>query len=140
MARQSLLTRPRAPHLSVVLNEAVLHRRVGDGGVMTEQLRRLAEAARQGNVSVRLLPWSAGVHGGLGAGSGFNLLGFPEDPVTGQPLEPPLAYVDSLTGAMYLTKPDQVGPYQLAWDDLDRKALDTGASQELIHTAIREHS
>jgi transcriptional regulator with XRE-family HTH domain len=140
MERQSLLTRPRAPHLSVVLNEAVLHRRVGDSGVMTEQLRRLVEATRQGNIRVRIIPWSAGVHGGMSASGGFSLLGFPEDPVTGQPLEPPLAYVDSLTGAMYLTKPDEVSAYQLAWDDLDRKALDTGASHDLIQAAIREHS
>ena len=141
MERQSLLTRrPHAPHLSVVLNEAVLHRRVGDGSLMTEQLQHLVQATQHGNVSVRIVPWSAGVHAGLGAGGGFSLLDFPEDPGSGQPLEPPLAYVDSLTGAMYLTKPDEVRVYQLAWDDLDRRSLDTSASQALIHSVIKEHS
>lgn len=136
MERQSLLTRPRAPHLAVVLNEAVLHRPVGGRNLMAEQLAHLAKASEQSNVSVRIVPYSAGVHGGMSAAGGFAMLEFPDDPVTGQPLEPPLAYVDSLTGAMYLTKPDEVRAYQLAWEDLDRHALDQAASRAAILTVF----
>jgi transcriptional regulator with XRE-family HTH domain len=137
MQRQVLLARPRAPHLRVVLSEAVLHRLVGDRGLMTDQLRHLVDAGQRGNISVRIVPWSAGAHGGMAAASGgFSLLEFPADSITGQPLEPPLAYVDSLTGAMYLTKPDEVGAYQLAWEDVERAALDGAASRAAIITAM----
>jgi hypothetical protein len=135
MERQSLLTRPRAPHLDVILNEAVLHRLVGGAEVMAEQLNHLLEVTQRANVSVRILPWSAGVHGGMAA-SAFSMLDFPTDPHTGEQLEPPLAYVDTLTGAMYLNKPGEVSAYQLVWDDLGKRALDGASSREMITTAL----
>jgi len=137
MERQSLLTRPRAPHLKVVLTEAVLRPLVGGPELMAEQLAHLAKVSEQANVSVRVVPYSAGMHGGMSAASGgFLMLDFPADPVSGQPLEPPLAYTDSLTGALYLSKPDEVRAYQLVWDDLDRRALDESASRAAIAAAM----
>lgn len=137
MERQSLLTRTRAPHLTVILNEAVLHRPVGGDKVMHEQLGHLLEVTERANVSIRILPWSAGVHGGLGAASSFTLLDFPADPRTGEPLESPLVYVDTLTGAMYLHKPGEVDAYRLVWADLDRRALDQPDSRTMISTAAK---
>lgn len=135
LERQSLLTRPRAPHLDVILNEAVLHRLVGGAVVMAEQLKHLLEVTQRANVSVRILPWSAGVHGGMAA-SAFAMLDFPTDPHSGEQLEPPLAYVDTLTGAMYLNKPGEVSAYQLVWDDLGKRALDAASSREMITNAL----
>lgn len=135
MERQSLLTRPRAPHLDVILNEAVLHRLVGGKAVMAEQLRHMLEVTSRANVSVRILPWSAGVHGGMAA-SAFAMLDFPTDSHSGEELEPPLAYVDTLTGAMYLNKPGEVGAYRLVWDDLGKRALDGPSSKRLITTVL----
>lgn len=131
LERQSLLTRPTASHLSVILNEAVLHRPVGGEAVMAEQLENLLDVT----ASIRILPWSAGVHGGMGASSTFMLLDFPKDPHTGEELEPPLAYVDTLTGAMYLNKPSEVDAYRLVWDDLDKRALGEAASRKMIIAA-----
>jgi hypothetical protein len=136
MERQSLLTRPRAPHLNVVLNEAVIRRPVGGDAVMAEQLDHLLTMTQRAGVSIRILPWSVGVHGGMGASS-FTVLNFPNDPHTGEPLEPPLVYVDTITGAMYLNKPDEAKAYHLVWQDLEQRALDPDASNELI-TAARE--
>ncbi|HEX6074575.1 MAG TPA: helix-turn-helix transcriptional regulator [Micromonosporaceae bacterium] len=135
LARQSVLTRPRAPHLNVVLNEAVLHRPVGGPAVMAEQLDHLLTMIQRAVVSVRVLPWSVGVHAGMGAANSFTLLRFPQDPHTGEPLEPLLVYVDTLTGAMYLNKPDEAKAYHLVWDDLERRALDPGTSKDMITTA-----
>ncbi|MGH3569751.1 MAG: helix-turn-helix domain-containing protein [Pseudonocardia sp.] len=136
LERQSLLTRPRAPHLTTILNEAVLHRPVGGNTVMTEQLEHLLEVTRQAAVTIRILPWSAGVHAGLGA-STFALLDFPTDTYTSEPLEPPLVYVDTLTGAMYLHKPDEISAYRLVWDDLQRRAHTEATSQKMISTALK---
>jgi len=136
--RQSLLTRPRAPHLRVILDEGVLHRLVGGPELMAEQLRHLADAGTQSNVSVRVLPYTAGAHGGMAAHTSFTLLEFPDDPVSGQPYEPPLAYVDSLTGAMYLEKPEEVGAYLRVWADIDGRALNEDASRTTILTTMKE--
>lgn len=136
MERQSLLTRPRAPHLSVILNEAVIRRPVGGPAVMAEQLDCLLTQMQQSNVSVRVVPFSVGLHA---ASSGFTVLNFPTNDL-GELLEPPLAYVETLTGALYLNKPDEVRVYELTWDDLVERALDESASRELITEAMEGYS
>jgi DNA-binding XRE family transcriptional regulator len=137
LERQSLLTRPRAPHLAVILNEAVLHRPVGGEAVMAEQLQHLLEVTQRSSVSIRILPWSAGAHGGMAAASSFSLLDFPADPRTDEPLEPSLAYVETLTGSMYLNKPDEVSAYQLVWEDLQERAVDEAESKKMISAASK---
>lgn len=137
MERQSLLTRRRAPHINVILNEAVIRRPVGGPAVMTDQLRHLLELMQQSNISVRVVPFSAGLH--ASCGSGFTVLGFPSNDL-GDLLEPPLAYVDTLTGALYLNKPDEVHAYDLTWADLEGKALDEDKSRELITEAMEGFS
>jgi transcriptional regulator with XRE-family HTH domain len=56
MQRQQVLTREPVAEISVVLDESVLKRRVGDGLVMHEQLQRLAREADRPNVTLRILP------------------------------------------------------------------------------------
>jgi transcriptional regulator with XRE-family HTH domain len=65
MARQSLLTQDDPIDLRVVLDEAVLSRPVGGDEVTCDQLLRLIEAARLPNVTIQILPFAAGPHGGL---------------------------------------------------------------------------
>lgn len=139
MERQSLLARSTAPHLSVVLNEAVLRRPVGSATTMADQLAHVLDVAGQrDNVSVRVIPFSVGVHGGM-AGSAFYILEFPTGP-GGMPLEPTLAYIDTFTDAVYANEPDKVRVYQNAWDDLMKKALDVSASRQLITEARKGFS
>ena len=56
MLRQERLTREPVLQLSVVLDEAVLLRRVGDRGVMRAQLERLLDVADMANVDLRVMP------------------------------------------------------------------------------------
>jgi transcriptional regulator with XRE-family HTH domain len=55
MRRQEVLIRRPPLQLSAVVDEAVLHRRVGGPEVMREQLRHLIEVAQLPNVSLRVL-------------------------------------------------------------------------------------
>ncbi len=88
MARQTLLTRVTDPPvLQVVLNEAILHRPVGGEKVMVRQLERLIEAGGLATVSVRVMPFSAGLHHGIMSGP-FEILRFPLNG-NGQDTEPP---------------------------------------------------
>lgn len=136
--RQRLLHHPRPPHLSVVLSEAVLRRAVGGRKVMAAQLQHLLDAAQSPSLELRVLPFEAGVHGGMT--SAFTILEFPAMPGGTEPLEPPLVYVDSLTGALYLDKPTEVAAYELAWSDLAARALDKKTSRTFITTTMEEYT
>ncbi|HZY57622.1 MAG TPA: DUF5753 domain-containing protein, partial [Rubrobacteraceae bacterium] len=137
MERQSLLTRPRAPHLSVIIAETALHRPVGGPKVMAEQLQHLLDVTQRASVSVRILPSNVGVHGGMAA-SAFSMLDFPTDPRSGEALEPPLVYMDTMTAAAYLHKAGEIQAYRMVWDDLTARALDESSSRELIDKISRE--
>lgn len=138
MRRQDLLARPRAPRLDVILNEAVIRRPVGGPGAMARQLEHVLTASQQINISVRLVPFAAGGHAGAGANA-FTILDFPSDQ-NGEQLEPPLAYMDTLTGAMYLNKPNEVAAYRTVWQDLKNKALDSQRSKTMIIEALEGFS
>jgi transcriptional regulator with XRE-family HTH domain len=57
--RQKVLNRESGLELSVVLDESVLRRRVGDERVMYEQLQRLAHEIDRPNLTLRILPLDA---------------------------------------------------------------------------------
>ena len=76
LERQKRLTAPDAPSLWVVLDEAVLLRQVGGPAVMAGQLAHIGQMAGQPNVTVQVLPFTAGAHPAM-LGS-FTLMQFPD--------------------------------------------------------------
>ncbi|HWR48160.1 MAG TPA: DUF5753 domain-containing protein, partial [Pseudonocardiaceae bacterium] len=137
IARQALLTRVTdPPTLQVVLNEAILHRPVGGEKVMVRQLERLVELGELPTVSLRVMPFGAGLHHGILSGA-FQILRFPLNG-NGQETEPPTVYVDGLTGALYLDKPREIDRYDTAFANIWESSLDDKASEDLITQAARE--
>jgi len=63
--RQAVLTRDPPPTLWVLMDEAALQREIGDAATMAAQLRHLAAASERPNITIQILPWSAGAHAGL---------------------------------------------------------------------------
>jgi len=59
MLRQQVLERDPGLQLSVVIDESVLKRRIGDDSVMHEQLQRLAREADRPNLRLQILPLDA---------------------------------------------------------------------------------
>ena len=59
MQRQQVLDREPGLQLSVVLDESILKRRIGNERVMYEQLQRLAHEADRPNVTLQILPLDA---------------------------------------------------------------------------------
>jgi transcriptional regulator with XRE-family HTH domain len=59
MRRQQVLDRKPELQLSVVLDESILRRRIGDERVMHEQLQRLVHDADRPNVTLQILPLDA---------------------------------------------------------------------------------
>ncbi len=131
MTRQAILRRgASAPALHVVLNEAVLRRPVGGAAIMAGQLARLAKVATLPHVSLRVLPFSAGVHAGF-LSRPFVLLEFPSYG-NGRASEPPTVYVEGYTGALYLDKQSEIERYARAFAAIQDSALDTATSSAVI--------
>lgn len=65
MGRQTLLTKRNAPTLHTILDEMVLRRPVGEPGVMKRQLLHLLVCAQRPNITLRVVPFSAGATPGL---------------------------------------------------------------------------
>ena len=59
MRRQNVVDREAGLNLSVVIDESVLQRRVGNEQVMYEQMQRLARDADRPNVTLQILPMDA---------------------------------------------------------------------------------
>jgi transcriptional regulator with XRE-family HTH domain len=120
--------------LSVVLDESVLLRQVGEREVMRAQLERLAELSALDNVDLRVLPL-AGRHP-FGTGS-FNLLSFA--PLLG--IDPPadVIYVELLTrNEVYAEDEEEAREYQLAFRQLLADSLDQSQTRELITRVMRD--
>ncbi|MCA1677328.1 MAG: helix-turn-helix domain-containing protein, partial [Actinobacteria bacterium] len=101
-ARQQRLTSEDPLILRAVINEAALRREVGSPDVMHGQARKLVEAAELPNVTVQVLPFSAGAHPGMA--DVFAALRFPEEPTN-------TIFVELHGGAIYLESPSQVKRY-----------------------------
>jgi transcriptional regulator with XRE-family HTH domain len=103
VARQTLLTRPGAPGLWAVVDEAALRRPVGGPKVMRAQLEWLIDATKLPNVTLQILPFGAGAHPAMvGA---FSILRFPDQEL------PDIVYLEHLTNALYLDKREDVERY-----------------------------
>jgi N-glycosylase/DNA lyase len=122
--RQEILRRPDPPTFCVVLDEAALHRCVGDSSVMREQLAVMIQAAQELRTSIRIIPFDAGAHVGLD--SRFVTLHLRDEP------EPQLVYVEGLGGYHSIDDPAELVRYSEAWDRITAKALSTERSLELI--------
>ncbi|HEY7596487.1 MAG TPA: helix-turn-helix transcriptional regulator [Actinophytocola sp.] len=72
--RQHRLSESDGPQASFVLDEAVLHRRVGGPSVMRNQLLHLKEVANAGDVTILVVPFTSGTH--LGMAASFTIFEF----------------------------------------------------------------
>jgi hypothetical protein len=67
LKRQELLKRAEAPRLFFILDEAVIRRIVGSKDLMRHQFQELIEAADMPNITVEVVPFTAGLVPGLQA-------------------------------------------------------------------------
>jgi transcriptional regulator with XRE-family HTH domain len=131
MARQVVLTRPDPPNVWAVLDEAVLRRPVGGADVMRAQLKHLLEIARQPNVSIQIIPFQAGGH--AAAGGPFSILRFTERDL------PDVVYLEQLTSALYLDKPEIIDNYLMVMERLCMEAATPPDSTRAIRAMLRDH-
>jgi transcriptional regulator with XRE-family HTH domain len=127
MERQSIFSQPKPPEAWLIIDETVLHRRIGDTKTMYDQLGQLAAMAKRPNILIQVLPAAAGAHVGLlgafaiASGNGADTV-YTESPDEGQTTELP-------TVAAKLTR---------TFNILRGEALPQEASRELIMKTAEE--
>ncbi|MEU1546098.1 helix-turn-helix transcriptional regulator [Nocardia sp. NPDC005745] len=137
MKRQTIVTRKRRPIvLEVLLHECALRSTVGDHRVMAAQLHYLAEIGKMLNVTIRVLPFGAGAPVGHPVGQ-YAILEF-GDASDGRSVEPPVVYLETFTGCMYLEKPEDIRRYDRVHDCLRRASLDEASSRSLLRQVAKE--
>jgi transcriptional regulator with XRE-family HTH domain len=126
LARRSLLARTPPLQFSAVIDESVLHRRIGSRSVMKEQLEHLIEASSIPHVQLRILPFDA--EHPVGTGS-FSLMQFPQ---AHEVSLNDLVKVEQLTRNYDTDQERETLQYQLAFRRLEELALGQDESLELI--------
>jgi len=130
LKRQDLLNGPTPPQVWSVLDEGALRRPVGGPAVMRAQLERLVEMSKLRHVTIQVVPFSRGGH--AAAGGSFTVLRFSEPEV------PDVVYIEQLTSALYLDKPEDVEHYLEVMNHLSTEALTPTQSAKFITEIIRD--
>lgn len=129
LRRQQLLEQDDRPRYRVLLDEAVLHRRVGGTQVMYAQLSKILEAEKKDQAAVQIIPFDVGAH--AAQDSNFVLLEFDEPSVS------PVIYVEGLTGSRYIDREADVDRYREAVERLRDSALNQHESKHRLNQLRR---
>jgi len=130
--RQRVLEREPPLALSFVMDESVLHRRLGDASVMRRQLEHIIEVSRKPNVEVRILPLSGNHPVLTGA---FTYITFPKmhDMTVND-----VATFEHLVGTEYIDIEGDTNRYYMAFRALRESSYGLDQSRDLIARAVRE--
>jgi transcriptional regulator with XRE-family HTH domain len=124
VTRQRLLRSAAAPEFVAVLDESVLHRVVGSPGVMLAQMRKLLEISQLPNVTIRVVPFEAGVvHSPVNK---FIILRFALADI------PDIVFVEDLAVDRYLEERDEVEAYRATFQGLLGMSADPDVSRAMI--------
>ena len=132
MQRQQVLNRDGL-QLSVVLDESVLQRRIGDDSVMYEQLQRLAREADRPNLTLQILPLAA-QHTVFG--ESFVIFGFGED---SDAMLQDVVSTEHLRSGFTLEGERETYLHRIAFQMIAQASLDPAASRALILETAESH-
>ncbi len=132
MQRQQVLDR-EGLQLSVVLDESVLKRRVGNDSVMYEQLQRLAREADRPNLTLQILPLDAQ---DTIFGESFVIFGFGTD---NDAMLQDVVCTEHLRTGFSLEGERETYLHRIAFRMLAHASLDPASSRALILETAQEH-
>lgn len=127
--RQELLEREKPPTTIFRLDEAAIRRIAGSVPVMRAQLKSLVDAAKRPNITIEIIPFSAGLHSGLKGP--FEVIEFAiresaEDVV----------FLESSRGDSVSEDATVAAEYREAFDRLGKISLDPQESADFIEKVI----
>jgi hypothetical protein len=124
LGRQKLLAGDDPLRMHALIDEAVLHRVVGNQAIMTKQLRHLVKMAGQDNIIIQVIRYE---HGAYGTMSGpFTILGFDD------PEDPDVVYLEYPGGGQWVDNKDDVRKFVQSFKDISDQAARAHESAMLI--------
>ena len=114
--RRQLLDVEDPPRFHFVIDEPVARRVVGNPVIMREQLRSIIDVAGKPNVTVGVIPFTAGLHPGM-EGQAFESIEFAAG-VGGS-----VVFVETPRGDILADKPQDVKSYQETFEQLNKVSL-----------------
>ncbi|MFJ6748380.1 MULTISPECIES: helix-turn-helix domain-containing protein [unclassified Streptomyces] len=129
LERQKLLLAERPAQFHCVLDEAALRRPYGEREIMRGQLKHLIELSERPNVHLQVMPFSFGGH--AGESGAFTMLGFPESGL------PDVVYLEQLTSALYLDKPEEVAHYARTMGRLQEEGPSPSETRDLLRGLLQ---
>jgi transcriptional regulator with XRE-family HTH domain len=133
--KHTQIREPAQTTFDFIIDEAVLSRTIGEPAVMLQQLRQLVDNGELPNVTIRVVPYRAGMYSGLEAGS-FAILEFPTDAQFGS--LPTTVHVSRLGDHQLLDKRRDIDTYEERWNDIRAHTLDNRTSRQLILETIEQ--
>jgi len=130
MGRQKLLTRENPPRYWVIMDEAALRRPMGGREVHVAQIERLIDLVGEPNITLQVMPFRYGGH--AADGGAFTIMRFPETDL------PDVVYMEYLTGAHYIDKPEEVERYAAVMERLSVAGTSPDRTREILSGMLKE--
>jgi transcriptional regulator with XRE-family HTH domain len=130
MRRRHVLVKPDPPSVRAVIDEGALRRPIGTAATMRGQIEHLCDVAERPNVTVQVLPFSAGGHSA--AGGPVTILRFPDQEL------PDVVYLEQLISAVYLDKPTETFGYGRVMNRLVSEAASPAATKKILYRLWKE--
>lgn len=136
--RQEILVAPNAPYFLFLVDEAMLHRRVGGRDVLFEQLGHLHRMTELEKLDVRVIPFEADVH--LGLWEQFVIMTIPASELTGEASETIVYREAGDSEHLVRHDPDRIDGYEKAFENVLAQTLNRDDSRLLIERLQRQLS
>ena len=130
--REDLFDAENGPSFHFILDEAVVRRLVVGPSVMRRQLRRLIEVANKPNITIEIIPFSAGLHAGMKGP--FEIIEFTD------PSDSDIVFMESPRGDIISDDPEEILKYREAFEGLVKASLGPRDSLTLVATIADEMS
>ncbi|MEU8778965.1 helix-turn-helix transcriptional regulator [Streptomyces sp. NPDC048606] len=129
MARQAAVTGGASKPYVGIIHEAALRMQLGGRTVARGQLHKLLDATERANVTLLVIPFSAG---------GFPMAGDSVLHAEAAHVQLDTIHMDSPAGAIFVDSPTQLGNFRRRMDLVEKVALPENGSADLIRSIARE--
>ncbi|MBC9719138.1 helix-turn-helix domain-containing protein [Streptomyces sp. TRM66268-LWL] len=127
--RQATLYGDTPTPYQAIIHEAALRMQFGGPKVARAQLDHVLSAGERDNITIQVIPFSAGAFPGSGQSIYYSHGPVPQlDTV----------HLDQVHGPIFLSDGTQLAEYQALFGRLEEMALNPAESQDFIHSIIRE--
>lgn len=129
-ARRDLLSSENAPKFAFLLDESVVHRQVGSPAITSRQFRHLVDVAKLPNVTIRIVPFTAGLHPRMT--HPFEVVQFEDTP------DENIVFIEEPRSDVIIDDPEEVRDYLGSFDRITSLSLGDPASIDRLRQAADE--